>query len=50
MSGKYNRGKRKGSTPPVTNPRCRSLHERLRKMAKYQANRLHREELKKWNK
>lgn len=49
MSGKV-KGKRKGSTPPVTKPRCRSRHERLRRMAKWQANVLNRMELKKWNK
>lgn len=49
MSGKV-KGKRKGSTPPVKKPRCRSRHERLRRMAWYQNNRINRMELKKWNK
>ena len=49
MSGKA-RGKRSGSVIPVKKPRARSKHERLRKMAKYQANRIKRERLNKWNK
>lgn len=44
MSGKR-RGKRSGGVIPVKKPRARSKHERLRKAAKYQANKLKRMEL-----
>ncbi|CAM0055540.1 hypothetical protein VPHF89G1_0044 [Vibrio phage F89 g1] len=45
MSGKFNQGKRSGSKRPNTKPHCRSRHAQLRKMARYQQNRLHRMEM-----